>query len=45
MARVLPNATVIFWFDAGVNPDGVDAIAAPASATAMKVEDNIIGTT
>jgi len=42
MASLLPNATVRLFVDAGSNPAGVNAVAAPASTTAMKEDDNIM---
>jgi len=42
MANTEPYATVRFACVDGVNPAGVKAVAAPANATAMSDEDNII---
>jgi hypothetical protein len=41
-AKTLPNATVRLFDEAGSNPGGVNAVATPASATAMRDEENII---
>ena len=42
VASVFPNTTVRLFEDAGWNPAGVKAVAAPASTTKRRDEDNII---
>ena len=41
-ANVFPNTTVRFLVDAGWNPGGVNAVAAPASTTRRNGEENIV---
>jgi len=43
-ASIFPNETCKPWAEAGSNPDGVSAIAAPASATAVREAGNMIET-
>jgi hypothetical protein len=41
-ARVFPNTTVRLFVDAGSNPAGVNAVAAPASITRKNGAQNMI---
>jgi len=42
VANVFPNTTVKLFEDAGSNPAGVNAVAAPASTTRRRDEENMI---
>jgi ribosomal protein L28 len=42
MASVFPNTTVRLFDEAGRNPAGVNAVAAPASTTKRRDEENMI---
>jgi hypothetical protein len=41
-ANVFPNTTVRLLVDAGRNPGGVNAVAAPASTTRRNREENMV---
>lgn len=42
IANVFPNTTVRLFDDAGWKPAGVNAVAAPASTTRRRDEENMI---